>query len=135
MMSTEDKEQKLKRLPQSTRGMQPTRLSEAILLQPGQQVIEGPLTILTVKALLPALLAALDKSHALEIDLAQVTEIDAAGLQLLLVLKRSAMAQGKPLNLISHSAVVLNLLEFCSLTSYFGDPLVTSGMIASRSPS
>ena len=72
------------------------------------------------------LLDALAHFDAIEVDLAHVAEIDCAGLQVLLLAKRESLATGKVMRIVAHSAPVQELLEFCNLASYFGDPLVIS---------
>lgn len=86
--------------------------------------IEGELTIFTATELKLSLLAFLVSGDDLEINLADVTDIDAAGLQLLILLKREAFHAGKTLKFVMHSKIVLNLLELANLTSAFGDPVV-----------
>jgi anti-anti-sigma regulatory factor len=48
--------------------------------------------------------------------------MDSAGLQLLLAAKKTAQQGGYPLHLIMHSHAVLDALELCQLTAFFGDP-------------
>jgi anti-sigma B factor antagonist len=48
--------------------------------------------------------------------------MDSAGLQLLLAAKKTAQQSGYPLHLIMHSHAVLDALELCQLTAFFGDP-------------
>lgn len=86
--------------------------------------IEGDMTIYTALELKDLLLAALAQCESVEIDLAGVGEIDSAGLQLLLMTKTEAKAQGKTLNLSGHSPAVLEILELCNLESFFGDPVL-----------
>jgi anti-anti-sigma regulatory factor len=59
-----------------------------------------------------------------EIDLAGVTEIDTAGLQLLLLAKRTALADKRELRLVAHSAAVTELFELLHVAAHFGDPMV-----------
>jgi two-component system chemotaxis sensor kinase CheA len=74
-------------------------------------------------------LSALAQTASLELDLHAITEMDAAGLQLLLLLKREAVQQGRNLSLINHGPRVLQVIDFCNLGGTFGDPMV----ITSRS--
>jgi len=60
----------------------------------------------------------------IEVDLGDVTEIDSAGLQLMVMAKREATALGKKLRFTQHSAPVLDLLDLCDLGGFFGDPVV-----------
>lgn len=82
------------------------------------------LTIYQVPQQKDRLLEALSASDALELDLSQVGEIDTAGLQLLLLVKREAMKAGKALTLSAHSPAVRELFEFTRLAGYFGDPMI-----------
>ena len=72
------------------------------------------------------LLSALTATQHLELDLKAVAEMDTAGLQLLLLLKREAGAQGKNVSVINHSPRVQQVLDFCNLVGTFGDPMVIS---------
>ena len=58
--------------------------------------ISGELTIYDAVALHRALLESLGACDSLELDLAAVTDLDAAGLQQLMLLRREARATGKP---------------------------------------
>jgi anti-anti-sigma factor len=66
-----------------------------------------------------ALLRAITMSGDLEIDLAAVSEMDAAGLQLLLVARREADASGKRLTLTGAGAAVLEVMQLCNVTGCF----------------
>jgi anti-anti-sigma factor len=86
------------------------------------------ITIYTVSELKDALSPLLHQERELELDLAAVSEIDSAGLQLLLAAKKTAQQQGYSLSLAWHSHAVLELLELCQLSAFFGDPtLITHG--------
>jgi anti-anti-sigma factor len=87
-------------------------------------VIEGELTIYTVTELKDKFLAGLLTNDELELDLSEVSEIDGAGLQLLVMSKQSAIALKKTLLIISHSPVVAELLDLSGLSGFFGDPLL-----------
>ncbi|MFU8789162.1 MAG: STAS domain-containing protein [Methylobacter sp.] len=92
--------------------------------QPGYIAITGELTIYTALELKDRLLAALSASDALELDLSEVGEIDAAGLQLLVMIKQQAVASGQDLSFTGHSPVVVELLDLSGLAGFFGDPLL-----------
>lgn len=70
------------------------------------------------------LVEALTQCQELEIDLSLVSEIDTAGFQLLLMIKREAAQQGKAVRIVAHSTPVREVLDFFSMAAYFGDPLV-----------
>ncbi|KFB67349.1 STAS domain-containing protein [Candidatus Accumulibacter vicinus] len=84
------------------------------------------MTIYQAQSQKEQLLAALAAAEALDLDLAAVPEIDTAGLQLLLLLKREALQQGKPLTIVGHSPAVQRVLDFCNLAGLFGDPMFIS---------
>ncbi|EGW22885.1 STAS domain-containing protein [Methylobacter tundripaludum] len=92
--------------------------------QPGRIAITGELTIYTALELKDQLLTGLAEAEELELDLSEVGEIDAAGLQLLVMIKQQAAVSGKALSFTGHSPVVLDLLDLSGLAGFFGDPLL-----------
>jgi anti-sigma B factor antagonist len=86
--------------------------------------IENDLTIFTVTEKKTSLLAFLESGSDLEVDLSQVEEIDTAGLQLLILIKREAAKAGKSLRFVMHSKSVLEIIELANLTTVFGDQVV-----------
>lgn len=81
--------------------------------------VEGEFTIYTIAALKPSLLAALMEQGALTLDLSRVTEMDSAGLQLLLLLKREADALHGSVQLAGISPAASEVLDLCNLTQTF----------------
>lgn len=63
-------------------------------------------------------------NKCLRLDLSAVDEIDSAGLQLLIFLKREATRLDVELSLVSHSPAVLEVLELLNLGKQFGDPIL-----------
>lgn len=88
--------------------------------------VEGEMTIYTAAQLKESLIAYIEDCERMQLSLAKISEIDASGLQLLALVKREAAAQGKPLEFVSHSQAVLEMLDLCNLAGVFGDPLVIS---------
>ena len=70
------------------------------------------------------LLDALATSDELELDLLPVSEMDTAGLQLLILLKKEAQRSGKRVSIVAHSQAVRAVIDFCNLATELGDPLV-----------
>jgi anti-anti-sigma factor len=70
------------------------------------------------------LLDALATTGELELNLAQVAEMDTAGLQLLVLLKKEALRAGKQVRIVAHSQAVSSVIDFCNMAAEFGDPLV-----------
>jgi len=64
--------------------------------------------------------------HELQIDLSDVSEIDSAGIQLLIFLKNEATRQQTELSFINHSQAVVEVVEIFNLSSFFNDPVVLS---------
>lgn len=92
--------------------------------EPCQYVIEGEMTIYNALELKAQLLSPLEQCAQMEVDLAGVTEMDSAGLQLLLMAKTEARARGKNLAITGHSTAVLEVLDLCNLEGFFGDPVL-----------
>jgi anti-sigma B factor antagonist len=84
--------------------------------------IAGEMTIYTAADLKAELMTHLAQPGELEIDLSEVSELDSAGLQLLILAKR----EGRAMRLTGHSPAVLDVLDICNLAPYFGDPVVLS---------
>jgi len=74
--------------------------------------VEGEMTIYRAAELKPVLLDAVRTHDAPALDLANVTEFDCAGLQLLLAARREAARLGKRLALVAPSPAVV---EACLL--------------------
>lgn len=91
---------------------------------PGTLPITGELSIYNVAELKQSCLEALRASPSLRLDLSEVTVMDGAGLQLLIMLKREAQVLGKELALTRHSEAVLKVLDLSNMAGYFGDPLI-----------
>ena len=83
--------------------------------------IEGEFTIFRAAEFKPLLLEA---PAPQEIDLSGVTEIDTAGVQLLMLAKQEATRQQRELRLVGHSPAVLDVFELLNVAGYFNDPLV-----------
>lgn len=90
--------------------------------------LSGEIIILHVAELKPALLDAIGPNQQLEIDLSSVTELDGAGVQLMLYAKQEAKRRESELVFSRHSEPVLELIDLFNLGQEFGDPvLITRG--------
>ncbi len=85
--------------------------------------LEGELSIYRAAELKTVLLEALAQG-ALEIDLSAVSDIDTAGVQLLMLAKKTAQQNQHTLRLAGHSPAVLDAFELLNLAAWFGDQLV-----------
>jgi anti-anti-sigma factor len=86
--------------------------------------IDGELTIYRAAELRASLVTALADGGDLELNLSAVTEMDSAGVQLLMAAKKSARASQRDLRLVGHSPAVLEVFETLDLAAHFGDPLL-----------
>ena len=87
--------------------------------------LDGELNIYRAQALREPLLALLAQdAPLLTIDLSGVSEIDSAGVQLLMAAKRQAQATDRRLVLVGHSPSVIDAFALLDLTGWFGDPVV-----------
>jgi anti-anti-sigma factor len=82
--------------------------------------IEGELTIHTAAEHRGALLAVIEAEGMLALDLSAVTELDTAGLQLLLLAQREADHLGGRLQITGASRSVLDVLAIAHLDSTLG---------------
>ncbi|MEY3807987.1 MAG: hypothetical protein RI893_963 [Pseudomonadota bacterium] len=90
-----------------------------------QVIIQDDMTIYHALSLKETLLGYCQPGlQELQLDLSAVTEIDSAGLQLLLLLKAEAHQRGFILHLFRHSEAVIEVFELLKLGTYFGDPIV-----------
>lgn len=79
--------------------------------------IEGDATIYEAAALYERVQVALQANGPIELDLAGVAEIDSAGVQILLLLKREADLAGRQLRLLGLSPGVREVLRMLDLRS------------------
>ena len=68
----------------------------------------------------------LARDPAMDIDLSDVEEMDTAGAQLLLWLKREGRNRGRTIAFSHHSPAVLEVLDQLDLAAAFGDTLLIS---------
>ena len=85
------------------------------------QVMEGPLTIYTASEQKDVLLSLFPLAHEVELDLSSVDELDSAGLQLLILVKRESLMTGTQLLLSNPSPTVSEALRLSGLDDYFAN--------------
>ncbi len=94
-----------------------------VQVRDGQIRVYGELTIQHAEDLKPLLLASLPTDGSIaRLDLAQVSEIDTAGLQLLIAANREAVNRGAALQIVATSHVVQETLELFRQTSLMNPP-------------
>lgn len=86
--------------------------------------IEGEMTIYTAAEQYAGLRQRLRESKELELDLSEVTELDSAGVQVLMMLKKEMEQARGTLHLVNHSRPVVDVYELLDLQSHFGDPVL-----------
>jgi anti-sigma B factor antagonist len=86
--------------------------------------IKDEMTIYTAAQYKDELLSYFSDCHEMEIDLSEVTELDSAGLQILLLLESESAKTNKELHFIHHSQPVIEVIELLNLAAHFGDPLI-----------
>lgn len=93
--------------------------------------IEGEMTIYRAKELKETLLGLLARPEgSCHIELSRVTELDSAGVQLLVLVKHLADKSRRDLQLIGHSAAVLDVLTLLNLKTYL-DAGAAAGLLSS----
>ncbi|WP_260954607.1 STAS domain-containing protein [Pseudomonas citri] len=85
--------------------------------------IEGELSIYTAVQWKKRLDELISEGASLELDLSAVQELDTAGLQLLIMAKKTVAARSGQLRLSNHSHAVLEVFELCGMAAFFGDAI------------
>lgn len=88
--------------------------------------LKGALTIYTVAQARRDIPARMAKQKSMVLDLTGIDELDTAGVQLLLWLKRDLSSRGSGLALANHSPAVVDVLDLLGLTAVFGDTILLS---------
>lgn len=88
--------------------------------------IEGDMTIYEAVETCETLKKILGENKSVDIDLQGVTEIDTAGVQILLSLKKQANVTDKVMTISMHSEPVVEVFELLNIVQDFGDPIVLS---------
>jgi anti-sigma B factor antagonist len=94
---------------------------------------EGEMTIYTAIETKARLMEALSSCKTLELDLSRVTEMDTAGLQLLLLAAAEAQRRNIGFSIGAHSAAARDTLDLCNLTGMLGSPAVSPNCDLARS--
>lgn len=81
--------------------------------------VNGELTIFRVADLRQQWLDALAGASDVDVDLSEVTEIDCAGIQLMIAAQREAVFLDKQLTFTRHSPAVVELLGLCNLSGQY----------------
>ncbi len=84
--------------------------------------IEGELTIYRAEELCAEFKAVLAAGKDLEVNLGGVTEMDSAGVQLLIAAKKAAGAMQQEVYLVEHSPAVLEIFDILDLGIHLGVP-------------
>ncbi len=90
--------------------------------------LEGDLTIYNANAIRDFLLAFLDDSAELELDLSKVNEMDSAAIQLLLSACKQAGRQQKTLRLGALSDFATEVFRLVNLKQFFKTPSATGAI-------
>lgn len=85
--------------------------------------LEGEMSIYVAHELMPQLLDVLASHDTVELQLDGITELDTAGIQLLLLLEREATAAGKSVTFSRHSQAVRAVLELLHLDPELAGPV------------
>lgn len=87
-------------------------------------IIPADMTIYEAGEIKDLFSQALAKNKNINVNLSNVSEIDSAGLQLMVSLKKNALEKDTIVQYNSHSQAVIGLLDLYDMTAHFGDPVV-----------
>lgn len=87
-------------------------------------ILDGPMTIYNAGEIKAQLLNGVQTAAILELDLSHVGEIDTAGFQLLVMVKRESQRLDRTLRIVAHSPAVREVIDFYNMDAFFGDPIV-----------
>lgn len=90
--------------------------------------VEDEMTIYNASELQAKIFPLLSDPRELEIDLENVSEIDSAGVQLLMLARKDRAERGQVLTLTKHSSAVFDVFELMDLLAYFKDPVILPGV-------
>ncbi len=82
--------------------------------------IEGEMTIHRARELRRLFQEEMARSEGIDVDLSRVTELDSAGVQLIVAARKQAFAEGKEMRIVAHSAAVVEVLELLDLHMCLG---------------
>jgi len=99
-------------------------MSDASAAAVARIALDGEMTIYRAADLKTTVLEALRKTQVLEIDLSGITELDTAGLQVLMLAKLTANADQRELRLLQHSPAVVEIFDMLDMGAFFGDALL-----------
>ncbi len=86
--------------------------------------VDDEMTIYTAAEQKAELLGHLYDCNEIELNLSNVTEIDSAGLQLLMVMKSEGIRLNHDVRFVHHSQPVIEIIELLKISTQFGDPIV-----------
>jgi len=86
--------------------------------------LSGDLTIYAAMEARQELESLLSQPLPIALDLGEVDELDTAGVQILLWLKRGVADRGGQVTLIHHSPAVIEAFDLLHVTGVFGDPIL-----------
>lgn len=92
----------------------------------------GELTIYTAAEQKEKLLALVTGNPHGMLDLSAVTEVDSAGLQLLIMSKLEAERVEHRIEFVNHSDAIIEVIELCNLSGLFDDPVILSESARAR---
>ena len=81
--------------------------------------INDELTLSTASLFARTLNEALESNRSVAIDLTGVTDIDCAGLQILLMARKEALLRNRVVRFIGHNPVVMECLHMMNLINFF----------------
>ena len=86
--------------------------------------VSQELTIYSVSNDYKSIVSLMNEHPLVELNLADVTAIDGAGIQMLMLIKQMANRNQKEVTFVNHSQAVVDVMDLINVGAFFGDPVV-----------
>jgi len=85
------------------------------------------MTIYNAVTLKEQLISCLENNNGIVLDLSSISEMDTAGLQVLILAQQHALQSGKLFQLADCSSIVQEIFELCNLNTLFSNANIVRG--------
>lgn len=95
-------------------------------------ILQDDMTIYHAAEQFQLINSALADHEAVELDLSRVGDMDATGLQLLILFKRESERLGRPGRIVGHGQSVREVIDLTNMAAWLGDPIIIDSQASGR---